>query len=115
MISWAHCRRFTATQNISLKPLRDGTLPFLQLLTTTVTNPKNTALVLSFNRASANRSTTSGRRGLDNTTALACLYSVGVRRGRAAMSSPQMVWSKRVHEVDGLVAGGHHKQALQEA
>jgi uncharacterized protein len=31
------------------------------------------------------------------------------------MSSPQMVWSKRVHEVESLVGGGHHKQALQEA
>jgi hypothetical protein len=31
------------------------------------------------------------------------------------MSSPQMAWSKRVHEVESLVAGGHHKQALQEA
>jgi hypothetical protein len=31
------------------------------------------------------------------------------------MSSPQMAWSKSVHEVENLVAGGHHKQALQEA
>jgi hypothetical protein len=31
------------------------------------------------------------------------------------MSGPEIVWSKRVHEVESLVGGGHHKQALQEA
>src|ERR1700731_4086053 len=32
------------------------------------------------------------------------------------MSNPHPAdWSKRVREVDQLVAGGHHKQALQEA
>src|SRR5580704_1407728 len=38
-----------------------------------------------------------------------------IREG-AAMSNVQAAdWSRRVREVEQLVAGGHHKQALQEA